>query len=80
MPPWGGAPYFKCVEQETESVFGRLLVDAQQLEDLLTVLRVVNSDRAAARFAAVDDQVIGLGAAILGVVVQQRQDRWPAGR
>ena len=74
MPPCGGAPYFKRPQQEAEPLLGRLLVDAQQRKHLLLNRRIVNPDRAAARFAAVDHQVVRLRPALARVGLEQSRN------
>jgi hypothetical protein len=50
----------KRVEQEAKAVFSGFFINAQQSKDFLLRFRIVDSDRAAASFAAVDDEVIRL--------------------
>ncbi len=72
MPPWGGA-VGKSVEQETETLAGLLAADAQQVEDAGLDEGIMDTDRAAAGFRAVDHQVVGLRAAFAGIGGQQPQ-------
>ena len=70
-PPVGRRAVLQGVQQEPEPVPGRLLVDAQQPEDLLLLLLVVDSDGAAAGLRAVDHQVVGLGAGASRFIFEQ---------
>ena len=71
MPPCGGAPYLEGLEQEPEPLLGPSPRRSPAGRRPSAAPRIVDSDRAAAGFAAVDDQVVGLGAAL-------RRDRFPA--
>ena len=67
IPPCGGAPYCRASKQESESLAGGRLVDAQQPEHLLLKLLIVDTDRAAARFITVDYQIVRLSPALLRI-------------
>ena len=73
MPPCGGAPLRRALEQEAELLLGLLGRQAQQGEDLGLDHRVVAADRAAAGLLAVDHQVVRLGPDLGRVGVEQRQ-------
>ena len=73
MPPCGGAPLRRALEQEAELLLGLLGRQAQQREDLRLDRRVVAADRAAAALLAVDDQVVRLGPDLGRVGVEQGQ-------
>ena len=60
MPPWGGAPYCRASSRKPNFSFLGGVVDAQQGEELLLHVHAVDTNRAAADFAAVDDDVVGL--------------------
>ena len=60
-------------EQESE-LFGRLfMAHSEQIEHLRLDFGVVDSDRTASRFVAVDDDIVGLRAAVGAVGVEQRE-------
>ena len=71
MPPCGGAPYCRASSRKPNRSRACLLVDPQQAEHLLLQLLVVDTNRAAARFVAVDHQVVRLRAALLRVAGEQ---------
>ena len=73
MPPCGGAPLRRALEQEAELLLGLFGREAQQGEDLRLDDRVVAADRAAAALLAVDDQVVRLGPDLGRVGVEQVQ-------
>ena len=62
MPPWGGAPKLKASRMWPNSACGFLLADAEGLEHGGLEVGLVDPDRAAAEFVAVEDDVVGLGA------------------
>ena len=59
-PPVGRRPVFECFEEEAESHFGFFSGDVEQVEYLLLLLGVMNTNASAAYFRAVDDDVVGL--------------------
>ena len=72
MPPCGGAPNCSASSRKPNRSRARSGIDAQQIEDLLLRLGIVNSDRAASGLIPVDHQVIGLSTALAGIGVEQR--------
>ena len=68
------------VEEEGEFFLGVFGGDAQEAEDFGLEVLAVDTDGAAAEFDAVEDDVVGLGADLRGVGVEQGRCPRPAGR
>ncbi len=66
MPPCGGAPCSKRVEQEAELLLGLLLIDAEHREDPALQVHVVDTQRTAADLVAVDHEVVAVGEDLTG--------------
>ncbi len=60
MPPWGGAPSLRSVEQEAELLARLLVLDAECREHAVLHLGVVEADGAAADLEAVQHQVVAV--------------------
>ena len=73
MPPCGGAPKRKRVEQEAESLARFGGGDAEDAEHPLLQLGVVDTDRAAGELDAVEHDVVGERARRRRIAVEQRQ-------
>ena len=58
----------ECVDDEAELIFSLLLADAQNLEHPLLHLGVVDSDRAATEFGAVQHKIVGIGTDLLQIL------------
>ena len=73
MPPCGGAPLRRALSRKPNFSWASSGVRPEQREDLGLDDRVVAADRAAAAFLAVDHQVVGLGAHLGRLGVEQGQ-------
>lgn len=69
----GRCSILESIHQEAKLRLGALGRESEHLKHLLLQLRVVDTERTAAHLDAVADEVVGLGAHLLRMLVQERE-------